>query len=381
MEILTQNKTYLSMYTLTNSVYVGIDPHKYFHHVLITNRYSDVLQEIRVKNTLEDVNFLIQEIVRIKTRGDFNNVIIGIEGYHGNGDFLTRNLLSHFDSIYEVPVARTSQYRRSNIYREKTDRIDALGVINSLTNHLSELSVITNESSNELAMIIRDLVMSRQRFVNFRIGLKNSIHHLMQHLDPEYVKIVKHFDSQKARKQTEEFCNNLIHSTDSLELKMRAKLIISNIHEVTNLVKQINIIEKDMENILKPSRYMKIIETYKGISFVLMSELIAQIYSIDRFSTPEKFCKYCGIAPVAFSSGSSKKCYNTHFGIKNLRVLLRIVSLVRISRVIEDKEYYQKQLSKGKTPKQARRLVMRKTALVLYALLRKDQAYTSPVLA
>jgi len=168
METILQNKTmYLNLEMLTNSLYVGIDPHKYEHHIIIANRHMDVLRELKVKNSSSDINLLIKEINKIKTKGYFNNVIIGIEGYHGNGDFLTRNLLISFDYVYEVPVCMTSRYRKSNVYREKTDRIDAMGVINGLTQHLSELSVINSESSNETSMMIKDLNMSRERLVEF----------------------------------------------------------------------------------------------------------------------------------------------------------------------------------------------------------------------
>jgi len=382
METILQNKTmYLNLEMLTNSLYVGIDPHKYEHHIIIANRHMDVLRELKVKNSSSDINLLIKEINKIKTKGYFNNVIIGIEGYHGNGDFLTRNLLISFDYVYEVPVCMTSRYRKSNVYREKTDRIDAMGVINGLTQHLSELSVINSESSNETSMMIKDLNMSRERLVEFRIGQKNAVHHLMQHLDPEYIKVVKHFDSKKARKQTKEFCSKVMTKKDvSNELKLRAKLIISHIDMIDNIVEQINMLEKEMENLLSTSKYMKIIESYKGISFVLMSQLLSHIYTIDRFATPEKFCKYCGITPVSFSSGNSTKFHNTKFGVKSLRTVLRTISIVRIRRVPEDGEYYQKQLARGKNPKQAMKLVMRRNALTIYALLRKDQAYITPVL-
>ena len=382
METILQNKTtFLSLEMLTNSLYVGIDPHKYEHYVIIANRHMDVLRELKVKNSVFDINLLIKEINKIKNKGCFNNVIIGIEGYHGNGDFLTRNLLTQFNSVYEVPVCMTSRYRKSNVYREKTDRIDAMGIVNILTQRLSELSVVNSESSNETAMMIRDLNMSRERLIVFRIGQKNAVHHLMQHIDPEYVKVVKHFDSKKAQKQTKEFCLKVMNKKEmSNELKLRAKLVISHLDMITNVVEQINMFEKEMENILSKSKYMKIIESYKGISFVAMSQLLSSIYTIDRFATPEKFCKYCGITPVSFSSGSSTKFHNTCFGVKSLRTLLRTVSIVRVRRVPEDKEFYQKQITRGKNPKQSLKLVMRRNALTIYALLRKDQAYVTPVL-
>lgn len=189
VDILTNN--------LNNSLFVGIDPHKYKHHVIITNRHQDVIKEMEITNNHSDINLLIQEILKIKVRYSFNNIIIGIEGYHGNGEFITNKLQDRFSQIYEVPVCMTTAYRKANIYREKTDRIDSLGVINSLTQHLTELSVITKNSNASLPLVLNDLTTTRQRFVRQRISTKNSVHHLMQHIDPEYVLKIKTFNTKK----------------------------------------------------------------------------------------------------------------------------------------------------------------------------------------
>lgn len=366
---------------LTNALYIGIDPHKFIHHILITNRQMDKFGEFKVRNNKTDIDELIKEINKIQIEGSFNKIIIGIEGYHGNGDFITRNLLKEFNNIYEIPVALTSNYRKSSIYREKTDSIDAKGVVNALITNLDKLSVITSESNDKISMTLRDLTMSRNRFVSNRIGLKNAVHNLMQHIDPEYIKTVKNFNSKKTRKTTREFCDKILISDETFEIKNRAELVISNIEQVDNFEEQISTIEKRIKNILIVSKYQKIIDSFKGLSYVTMAELLSCIYDIKRFPTPEKFCKYCGIAPVSLSSGNTKKLVNCKAGVKSLRSTLRTIAIVRYIRVPEDKEYYQKQLSKGKTKRQALKLVMRRNALVLYALLRKDQAYTYPVLA
>jgi transposase len=117
------------------------------------------------------------------------------------------------------------------------------------------------------------------------------------------------------------------------------------------------------------------------VSYIIMAELISWIYDINRFPTPEKFCKYCGIAPVACSSGKTNKLINSKGGVKSLRTTFRTIAIVRVRRSPEDEQYFKRQLSKGKTKKQSLKLVMRKNALVLYALLSKNQAYISPVLS
>ena len=42
----------------------------------------------------------------------------------------------------------------------------------------------------------------------------------MQHIDPEYIKAVKNFNSKKTRKTTKEFCDNILISNTDLEIKI-----------------------------------------------------------------------------------------------------------------------------------------------------------------
>jgi transposase len=383
MQVIEQSKIQLAdllINNLNNALFIGIDPHKFKHHVMVTNRNQDVLKELEIANNHSDINLLIQEILKIKVRYSFNNIIIGIEGYHGNGEFITNKLQEHFSLIYEVPVSRTSSYRKTNVYREKTDRIDSLGVINSLTQHLTELSVITKNSNASLPLILNDLVMTRQRFVRQRISVKNSIHHLMQHIDPEYVLKIKTFNTKKSWKLTNTLCKQILKSNLPLEINNRAKLTIRNIKYLIQVEENISDLEKEIKDILESSKYMYLIDSYKGIGYVTLAEILSLIYDIDRFANPEKFCKYCGIAPISFSSGNSKKFHSNKFGVRELRTIFHTIAVVRVRRCPEDKEYYERHIARGKTKKQALILLMRKNALTVYALLRKKQAYVTPVL-
>jgi hypothetical protein len=78
--------------SLNNSLFVGIDPHKFMHYVLITSRNQDVIREMEISNNHSDIELLIKEILRIKNKNNFSNIFIGIEGYHGNGEFLVKKL-------------------------------------------------------------------------------------------------------------------------------------------------------------------------------------------------------------------------------------------------------------------------------------------------
>jgi len=275
----------------------------------------------------------------------------------------------------------TSMYRKANIYREKTDRIDALNVINCLTDRLSELSVITKQSNDSLPLILNDLTTNRQRFVSQRISTKNAIHHFLHHIDPEYVLTVKNFDTKKNLKLATELCKKILKSNTDLETINRAELTIDNLESLVVLNTAIANLEKKIKDIIAKSEYMFLINSYKGISYITLAEILALVSDINRFATPDKFCKYCGIAPIQFSSGSSKKFHSSKFGVRELRTVFRTVAVVRVRRCPEDKEYYEKHIARGKTKKQALILLMRKNILTVYALLKKKQAYISPVLA
>jgi transposase len=275
----------------------------------------------------------------------------------------------------------TSAYRKLNIYREKTDRIDALNVIKCLTNHLSELSVITKQSNDSLPLILNDLTTSRQRFVNQRIATKNAIHHFLHHIEPEYMLVVKNFNTKISLKLAIKLCKKILKNTTELETINRAELAIENIESLITLNTVIDNLEKKIKNIIVNSEYMYLINSYKGISYITLAEILALVSDINRFATPEKFCKYCGIAPIQFSSGGSKKFHSNKFGVRELRTVFHTVAVTRARTCLEDKEYLEKHITRGKTKKQALILLMRRNVLTVYALLKKKQPYATPVLA
>lgn len=275
----------------------------------------------------------------------------------------------------------TSAYRKASIYREKTDRIDALGVINCLTNHLSELSIVTRQSNNSLSLILNDLTTSRQRFVRQRIATKNSIHHFLHHIDPEYMLVVKNFNTKISLKLAIGLCKKILKSNSQLETINRAELAIENIESLMALNATIDNLEKKIKNIIADSEYMYLIDSYKGISYITLAEILSLVSDINRFATPEKFCKYCGIAPVQFSSGGSKKFHSSKFGVRELRTVFHTIAVVRARRCPEDKEYLEKHIARGKTKRQSLILLMRRNILTVYALLKKKQPYITPVLA
>lgn len=274
----------------------------------------------------------------------------------------------------------TSANRKSSVYREKTDRIDALGVINCLTNHLSELSAITKQSNDSLPLILNDLVSNRQRLVCQRVATKNSIHHFLHHIEPEYIKLFKNFNTNKSLKLATKLCNKILKNNSELETINRSELAIENIESLISLNTAITNSENKIKKIIDNSEYMYLINSYKGISYITLAEILALISDVNRFATPEKFCKYCGIAPIQFSSGNSKKFHSSKFGVRELRTVFHNIAIIRARRCPEDKEYFERHISRGKTKKQALMLLMRKNALTIYALLRKKQAYVSPVL-
>jgi hypothetical protein len=125
------------------------------------------------------------------------------------------------------------------------------------------------------------------------------------------------------------------------------------------------------------------LETMIGVDLVTAAGFVAGIGDISRFSSADKLARYCGIAPVEYSSGDKGKNNKCDQGKRKLHQLFRDLAARSINRGRnKDKpvndifyEYYQKKLSQGKTKHQALICVMRRLVNIVYGLMKNKTAY------
>jgi len=119
----------------------------------------------------------------------------------------------------------------------------------------------------------------------------------------------------------------------------------------------------------------KYLTKIRGIGVVTAIRIIAHTAGIERFNNRNGYVRYAGIAPLARSSGKMKKFVNTTRGNRKLNSVLYFAVLDRIIWDKTIKERYENKIASGKTKQEAILFLMRKTALLVYGLLRSGDKY------
>jgi transposase len=110
-----------------------------------------------------------------------------------------------------------------------------------------------------------------------------------------------------------------------------------------------------------------------GVGPVIAATLIGDVTDITRFPTADKFASYNGTAPIEVSSGQRKIFRLSMRGNRRPNHAIHMAAVTQIAHKHSDGHtYYQRKLSEGKTPAEARRALKRKISNAIYARLQAD---------
>ena len=110
-----------------------------------------------------------------------------------------------------------------------------------------------------------------------------------------------------------------------------------------------------------------------GVGRVIAATVIGDVADASRFATADKFAAYNGTAPIEVSSGKRKIFRLSMRGNRRLNHAIHMAAVTQIAHKSSDGHaYYQRRLSEGKTPGEARRALKRKISNAIYARLQAD---------
>ena len=161
--------------------------------------------------------------------------------------------------------------------------------------------------------------------------------------------------------------------------KMGIKELCYLINEYDVYVKQIDEIKVEMESLLKEIPGAKEALKIKGMGFVTVAGILAEIGDISRFQDARQIQKYAGLSLVETSSGKHKgETTISKRGRKRLRMMLFRVMMPMVANNAEFKElhkYYTRRKDNPLKKKQSLILLCCKLIRVLFAVLTKGVEY------
>lgn len=348
--------------------YVGIDIHRYEHTAVAASRFEEEIGCLSFANTPEGINTFLAWLDKIVKPGQ--NCIIGMEGANGNGRQLCSFLMPKYQEIYEINPIQTKQRRDHNTSRDKSDPIDARLIIEVLTRKLKRLPKITLQDQSRATSDLEQLVSFHNDLTRQRTRLKNQLHQLFHQEKPNYYLLKGSSFSQKSlgkwyRQADYQYRRH--HKLSCLLIKEKVKQL-----RCLNKVRQE--IDRKIKTILEQSQNKNLL-TLPGVSEVTAAKIITAVKGVDRFRNLDAFVKYAGIAPIAKSSGKSKRHKQNKAGDRQLNTAIYTIALVQVRCLPGAKAYFEKKVKEGKSKKHALRCLMKRVACIVYGMLKNQEDY------
>lgn len=235
--------------------------------------------------------------------------------------------------------------RSSGLVREKTDKVDSEIIARYAWLYREELT--ESEVKGVVYQELGRLIGLRDQLVRSRTGLKATL------------------------KEIEQLLNS--PSTDTSCIVLR--------RSIENLSKQIKSVESRMDSLLREdellSKNYNLLQTLRGIGFVVACQLIYHTQNFERFDTWRQFSSYCGLAPYGYSSGTSihrrKKCH--YLGDRKMKSLLSMSSISAIQHDPELRIYYERKVAEGKPKMIALNNVRNKLLARVFSVVKRGTPY------
>lgn len=314
---------------MENANWVGVDTHKETLACYIGNKFKEF------KTTKQGFE------KALKWAGNAN---WAIEGAYCFGKPFASYLIKNNCKVFEINPYITKSWRSAlSANGNKNDYGDAKVIsIFSKNLNLKEISLKTIE--------LKERISARELTIKQRTKLINSIKMLC------YTRgIALKLDNLTTQKAV-----NYLKNFDDV--------IISNFGEIIEkLNKTIKIFDKEIDSLLPE----KVLDLTNICGISKLSAAVLYTETKGKLTTKAAFANYCAVAPIENSSGKISRHSTNHRGNRKLNSVLFRISMCQTIHDERGKAYYQKKLSEGKTPRQARKCLARQLINSIFKILKE----------
>jgi len=332
---------------LNIATFVGIDAHPSTHTALAINRFEEEKGQIRFANTPEGIRAFLTWLRSVAP--DAQNTILGVEGGSTSRNALLSRLLADYPHVHEVNPVYTRQQRNAETRGDKSDSIDAKLIAEVLTKKLAQLPRITPTELSPRMLCLKKLVGYYEEQTAQGTRLQNQLSQLQR----------EHTLSGEPQEKSALTCVIRGKKRELLHVRTAQKTLTAQMSKLL-------------------AEYGGNLTTIPGISTVLAAKLVAHSSGARRFANRDKYIRYSGIAPLERSSGKYHRFAKGKRGNRQLHGTFYLAALLQIQNNQRAKIYFEKKLSEGKTKQQALVCVMKRTACLVYGMLKSGEAYRSP---
>ncbi|WP_406162915.1 IS110 family transposase [Streptomyces sp. NBC_01005] len=337
-------------------ILLGVDPHKSTHTATAVEPVSNQQDgSMRIEASLADCRRLLACAKRWPQRK------WAVENANGLGRHLAQWLVARGESVVDVPAAATSRVRElSRGGRRKNDRIDAAAAATVAYLQGEGRDLAPEDHTTALALLDE----RRVNLAQARVRTVNQLHALLRDLLP----------GGAPTQLSADLAAKLLRSVrpaGDIET-VRKDIAWDLVAEIRKPDKQLTDNAARMQSLVEASS-STLMDT-PGIGPVMAARLIGRTGRAHRFSTSAAFANYAGAAPVEIASADKARHRLSRSGDRQLNSVLHTIAVVQIRMPKSPGHaYYQRKLSEGKTPKEAKRCLKRRLADHVWRVMIADE--------
>jgi transposase len=344
-------------------LYLGIDLHLKQMTISLRNQNGDVLVRRQVSTRWSKVEEFQNQLHQTLPAEEKYVAVVEVCGFH---DWLVQWLRrdERCDQVLVIqPLGRAAS---------KTDRRDAHGLSELLWVNRERLlrgervhGVRTVHLPSAEEQAERCLTQARERLVRRRTQTLNQIHKILRRRNLEWERPTKTFQTVKVRQWLE-----------TLPLDPIDRLAINHLLVQWNLWdEQLRAADGCIAERFLANRDARLLATMPGVSMFIAVAIACRIAPIERFPRGRSLANFLGLTPGCRSSGDTERVGSiTKIGSPIVRYLLAQVIQHLLRRDGTVRAWYQR-IKRRRGSKIARVAVMRRTATIMWRMLRTGEAW------
>jgi transposase len=340
-------------------IVIGVDPHKGTHTAVAVDGAS---ARARGERTVQARQVGFGELVRW-ARELCRERVWALEDCRHVSGALERFLLVHGETVIRIAPRLMGDARRGQAReRGKSDPIDALAVARVAVRDGIEAFPSARLAGPELEL--RLLHDHRARLIADRTRLINDLRWHVFDLWPEY-EIAPRTLGLAVHQQ------RLARRLAAAEQSARVRVARDELRRIRELTRATNQLERELAALAAQTAPALLAD--RGSGPILTAAFVGEIAGIARFATPAKLARSAGAAPVPVWSGHNNGRLRLDIGgNRRLNHALHLYALSRIRHDPASAAYIAKQHARGKTNKEAIRLLKRHLVNRVWRLLQPD---------
>ena len=152
-------------------------------------------------------------------------------------------------------------------------------------------------------------------------------------------------------------------------------------HSLAGLKKDISYTEEQIDKIISEDERLHelftLVTSVPGVGLITATEVIVSSNEFKDISDAKKYACYSGVAPFAYSSGTSirGKAKVSKMANKHVKKLLQLAAMAAANHDKELKDYFQRKVAEGKNKMAVMNAVRNKLIHRIFACIRNNRKY------